>query len=55
MHIPTAPGLGIDICEEAIARHPYEPRDLRHYTGALTQIRPPDATSYFDSTERKQS
>ena len=49
MHIPTAPGLGIDICETAIERHPYQPRDLRHYTGALTQIRTPDATSYFDS------
>lgn len=49
MWIPDAPGLGIDIREEAIARYPYEPRDLRHYTGALTQIRPPDATSYFQA------
>ncbi len=47
MLIPDAPGLGIDIREGEIAKHPYEPRDLRHYTGALTQIRPPDAVSYF--------
>ena len=38
---------GIDLNEEAIAAHPYEPRDLRHYTGALTDIRPADATGYF--------
>jgi galactonate dehydratase len=48
MKIPDAPGLGIDIDEEAIARHPYEPRDLRHYTGALTDIRPEDTSSYFE-------
>ncbi|MCC6353203.1 MAG: hypothetical protein IT577_04910, partial [Verrucomicrobiae bacterium] len=49
MIIPDAPGLGIDIREAEISKHPYEPRDLRHYTGALTQIRPPDATSYFEA------
>ncbi len=47
MHIPQEPGLGIDIDEEAIAAHPYQPRDLRHYKGTLTDIRPPDARSYF--------
>ncbi len=47
MLIPDAPGLGIDIHPEAIAEHPYEARNLRHYTGALTQIRPPDAVPYF--------
>lgn len=52
MLIPDAPGLGIDIREGEIAKHPYEPRDLRHYTGALTQIRPPDATSYFEAGEQ---
>ncbi len=46
--IPTGPGLGIDLNEEVIAQHPYQPRDLRHYKGTLTDIRPPDATSYFD-------
>jgi galactonate dehydratase len=43
MIIPTAPGLGIDIVEAAIAEHPYQPHNLRHYTGQLTDIRPPDA------------
>jgi galactonate dehydratase len=47
MTIPDAPGLGIELNEEAIARHPYEARDLRHYAGTLTDIRPADARSYF--------
>jgi galactonate dehydratase len=47
MRIPEGPGLGIDIDEEAIGAHPYQPRDLRHYKGTLTDIRPPDARSYF--------
>jgi galactonate dehydratase len=47
MFIPDAPGLGIDLNEEAIAAHPYEARDLRHYNGTLTAIRPPDAKGYF--------
>lgn len=47
MRIPDAPGLGIDLNEDAIAEHPFEPRDLRHYTGNLTDIRPTDATAYF--------
>ena len=49
MTIPDAPGLGIELNEEAIARHPYEARDLRHYAGTLTDIRPADARSYFKS------
>ncbi|MBU4459518.1 MAG: galactonate dehydratase [Verrucomicrobia bacterium] len=47
MRIPDAPGLGIDLNEAAIAEHPYQPRDLRHYVGRLTDIRPPDAVGYF--------
>jgi galactonate dehydratase len=47
MPIGTAPGLGIDIDLEAIAAHPYQPRDLRHYNGGLTDIRPPEASRYF--------
>jgi len=27
--------------------HPYEARDLRHYRGTLTDIRPPEAGAYF--------
>jgi len=47
LEIPRGPGLGIDLVDEAIAKHPYEARDLRHYEGTLTDIRPPDAESYF--------
>ncbi len=35
------------INEEAIARHPYQVHDLRHYTGHLTDIRPEAATATF--------
>jgi galactonate dehydratase len=52
MTIPDAPGLGIELNEDAIARHPYEPRDLRHYNGTLTAIRPPDAVDYFRKYSR---
>lgn len=47
IRIPERPGLGVDLNLEAIAAHPYQPRNLRHYTGALTEIRPVDATEYF--------
>lgn len=40
MHIPDRPGRGITINEEALAEHPFEARDLRHYRGDLTDIRP---------------
>jgi galactonate dehydratase len=45
--IPDAPGLGIEIDEEACLSHPYKPHTLRHYTGALTDIRPPETEYYF--------
>lgn len=47
MFIPDLPGLGIDINEEEIAKHPYEYRNLRHYVGTLTDIRPEGSTGYF--------
>lgn len=47
MQIPDGPGLGIEIHEEAIARHPYQPTALRHYRGTLTEIRPDDARAYY--------
>ena len=46
MAIPDRPGLGIDLIEDAIAEHPYQPVSLRHYTGTLTEIRPSDAVDY---------
>ncbi len=47
MQIPTGPGLGVDICEEEIAKHPYQPTSLRHYRGTLVDIRPSNETKYY--------
>lgn len=47
MGIPEEPGLGIDLMEEAIQAHPYQPRELRHYQGTLTEIRPPGAGPFW--------
>jgi len=47
MYIPDGPGLGIEINEEACLQHPYRVHTLRHYTGALTDIRPPKSEFYF--------
>jgi len=49
MSIPDRPGLGIDLNEDAIAEHPYEPKDLRHYRGDLTDIRPVDAVEWYQA------
>ena len=45
--IPSKPGLGIEINEEECLKHPYQPHTLRHYTGALTDIRPAKTEFYF--------
>ena len=45
--IPSNPGLGIEINEEECLKHPYQPHTLRHYTGALTDIRPAKSEFYF--------
>lgn len=45
--IPEKPGLGIEINEDECAKHPYKPHTLRHYTGALTDIRPAKTEFYF--------
>ena len=45
--IPDKPGLGIELNEEACLAHPYQAHTLRHYTGALTDIRPPETKFYF--------
>ena len=47
MMIPDKPGLGIELNEEACLTHPYQPHTLRHYTGALTDIRPAETAFYF--------
>ena len=45
--IPDKPGLGIEIDEQACLAHPYQVHTLRHYTGALTDIRPSKTEFYF--------
>ena len=44
---PQAHIVGIDIDEEACLAHPYQAHTLRHYTGALTDIRPAKTEFYF--------
>lgn len=45
--IGEKPGLGIELNEEECLKHPYAEHNLRHYTGALTDIRPPKTEFYF--------
>ena len=46
--IPQGLGLGLELNEENCAKYPFQPVDLRHYRGTLTNIRPIDQTgTYF--------
>lgn len=45
--IPNKPGLGIELNEEECLKHPYQAHTLRHYTGALTDIRPAKTIFYY--------
>jgi galactonate dehydratase len=45
--IPDKPGLGISLNEEECMKHPYKCHTLRHYSGALTDIRPAKSVFYF--------
>ena len=47
LRIPDRPGLGIDVQESVLAEYPPKPRNLRHYTGDLTDIRPKNDTIYY--------
>lgn len=47
MVIPERPGLGIDLNEAELLKHPYIRTELRHYRGDLTNIRPVDAVPYY--------
>lgn len=44
VQISSAPGLGVDINEDLLAKYPYQVHELRHYTGDLTDIRPAGAS-----------
>ena len=43
--IPDRPGLGVELNLDAVAEHPFQPHDLRHYRRNLTDIRPLDAAA----------
>lgn len=45
--IPDRAGLGVEINEEEVLKHPYKPRNLRHYTGDLTSIRKKEDCFYY--------
>ena len=45
--IPDRVGLGIELNEKECMKHPYVEHNLRHYTGALTDIRPSKTEFYF--------
>ena len=45
--IGDKPGLGIELNEAECLKHPYVEHNLRHYTGALTDIRPAKTEFYF--------
>ena len=45
--IGDRPGLGIELNEKECLKHPYVEHNLRHYTGALTDIRPQKTEFYF--------
>lgn len=45
--IGSRPGIGIELNEAECLKHPYREHNLRHYTGALTDIRPPKTAFYF--------
>lgn len=47
IQIPEKPGLGIDVNIDEVLARPYKPRNLRHYTGAVTDIRPKNDTIYY--------
>lgn len=53
MRIPDLPGLGIDIHEEELLKHPYQPHNLRHYNGDLTLIRPRDSRGWYETAEKR--
>jgi len=47
--IPEGIGLGLELNEENCLKYPFQPIDLRHYKGTLTNVRPAGQTgTYFE-------
>ena len=51
MLITDRPGLGIELNEAELLKHPFIRTELRHYRGDLTNIRPADAVPYYKMEE----
>lgn len=47
MLIGKRPGLGIELREEELKKHPYVRTNLRHYNNTLTDIRPAGSQKYY--------
>ena len=46
--IPEGVGLGLELNEENCPKYPFQPVDLRHYKGTLTNVRPENQSgTYF--------
>lgn len=45
--VPERPGLGVELNETYFDSHPFQPIDLRHYKGTLTDIRPKEGTCFY--------
>ena len=48
--VPDAPGLGLELDEEACLRHPYRPHPNRHFDGQLTSIKPEGSVPFVTAT-----
>src|SRR3546814_384438 len=46
LRIDDRPGLGLTLNLDEARKYPYQPHQLRHFSGKLTQIRPPDAAHW---------
>lgn len=49
LEISERPGLGVEIDLDQARKYPYQMHQLRHFSGKLTQIRPPDAVAWYDA------
>ncbi|MDE1991825.1 MAG: mandelate racemase/muconate lactonizing enzyme family protein [Rhizobiaceae bacterium] len=47
LEIEERPGLGLTLNPEEMKKYPYQAHALRHFSGKLTNIRPPDARAWY--------